>query len=251
MLTAADSRIVNTRKRSDQVREQLETLIRDGSLQPGQKLPTEHQLMQMFGVGRSSVRAAVQSLLGVGLVEIRPGTGAFVRQLSADDVAHVVTGHLALAQSAALHLMEARVMVEVTSARLAAKRRTPADLRAMELALNRYREANNAGDMDAFVAADIDFHSAIVKATHNTILSIMLDSIAGILREERLRHVVAGGSGGREGAIFEHDQIYAAIAAGDTRLAESLVRRHLRHVERGMRSHLRAMEDVTTAAKNA
>jgi GntR family transcriptional regulator, transcriptional repressor for pyruvate dehydrogenase complex len=243
MMAEAGSLIINTRKRSDQVREQIEALIRDGSLRPGQKLPTEGQLMEMFGVGRSSVRAAVQSLLGVGLVEMRPGTGAYVRQLSTDDVAQVVTGRLALAQSAALHLMEARVMVEVTAARLAAERRTAADLQAMAQALESYERAGRAGDPDTFVDADIDFHAAMVRATHNTILDTMLASIAGILRAERLRRAVESPVN-IDGAVSQHEQIYTAIVDGDAKLAAARVSRHLRYVETEMQMYLHKMGDV-------
>ncbi|HET8524056.1 MAG TPA: GntR family transcriptional regulator, partial [Thermomicrobiales bacterium] len=67
---------VDARKRADQVRDKIVEMIREGYLQEGEKLPTEPQLSEMFGVGRSSVREAVQALIGLGVVEMRSGRGA-------------------------------------------------------------------------------------------------------------------------------------------------------------------------------
>src|SRR5687767_4941999 len=83
---------IDVRTRADQVRDAIIALIRDGELKEGDKLPTEPQLVEMFGVGRSSVRAAVQSLIGLGIVDMRPGRGAYVRRPSLDDVVRMVNG---------------------------------------------------------------------------------------------------------------------------------------------------------------
>src|SRR4051812_20746668 len=97
---------IDTRKRADQVRDKLVQMIREGELHEGEKLPSEPQLSAMFGVGRSSVREAVQSLIGLGVIEMRPGRGAYVRRLSLEDLVRMIDGAIRLEYGAALQLHE-------------------------------------------------------------------------------------------------------------------------------------------------
>ena len=87
---------IDARKRADQVRDSLIALIRSGELKDGEKLPTEQQLSAMFGVGRSSIREAVQSLIGLGIIEMRPGRGAYVSRMSLNDLVRMVDGAVRL-----------------------------------------------------------------------------------------------------------------------------------------------------------
>jgi GntR family transcriptional regulator, transcriptional repressor for pyruvate dehydrogenase complex len=223
---------IDARKRAEQVRDKLVQLIREGQLHEGEKLPTEPQLSAMFGVGRSSIREAVQSLIGLGLIEMRPGRGAFVRRLSLNDVVRMVDGAVRLEYGAALQLHEVRAMIEITAARLASIRRTETDLATMRDAILRYRFAGQSAHPDRLIDADLAFHEAIVVATHNDVLVTVQQSVRGLLREHRRQYGVAGEVDARPLVIAEHEEIYAAIAAGDPREAAMRMQEHMRIIWR-------------------
>lgn len=223
---------IDARKRAEQVRDKLVQMIREGHLHEGEKLPTEPQLSAMFGVGRSSIREAVQSLIGLGVIEMRPGRGAFVRRLSLNDLVRMVDGAVRLEYGAALQLHEVRAMIEITAARLAAIRRTETDLTAMRDAILRYKFAGQGTQPDRLIDADLAFHEAIVTATHNDVLVTVLQSIRGLLREHRRQYGVAGEVAARPLVIAEHEEIYAAIAAADPAQAAMRMQEHMRIIWR-------------------
>jgi GntR family transcriptional repressor for pyruvate dehydrogenase complex len=219
---------IDARKRADQVRDRLVELIREQRLQEGDKLPTEPQLMEMFGVGRSSVRAAVQSLVGLGIVELRPGRGAYIRRLSVDDLVNMVQGAVQLDYSAAMHLHEVRAMIETSAARLAARRRTQEHLDAMRHQIELYAIGHASKETEAAIDADLGFHRTIVVAAQNPVLLSLLDSITGLLRVHRRQYGAFTEASERARVITEHDGIVAAIERGDSKLSARLAARHMR-----------------------
>lgn len=229
---------IDARKRADQVRERLVSLIRDGHFREGEKLPTEPQLSQMFGVGRSSIREAVQSLIGTGLIEMRPGQGAFVRRFDVSDIVRLASGIVRLDYGSALELHEARVMLELTAARLAAHRRTDADLILMAESIERYIAAEEVGDIDGMVAEDVTFHAAMVGATRNHVLATMLESISGVMREHRRTYMLNSLDEERGLVVAEHKGILQAVAAGDQAEAVRKVRAHMRLIWNQVRRNL-------------
>jgi len=223
---------IDTRKRAEQVRDKLVQMIREGQLQEGEKLPPEPQLSAMFGVGRSTVREAVQSLIGLGVIEMRPGRGAYVRRLSLADLVRMVDGAIRLEYGAALQLHEVRAMIEITGARLAAIRRTDADLGTMREAILRYKFAGHSGQPDRLIDADLAFHEAIVIATHNDVLVTVQQSIRGILREHRRQYGVSESVENRPLVIGEHEEIFDAITASDPHRAAMRMQEHMRIIWR-------------------
>lgn len=224
---------IDTRKRAEQVRDIIVDLIQTRDLEPGDKLPTERQLMKRLGVGRSTVREALHSLVGLGVVEARPGRGFYVGQLSIEDVTRALSGALHLRTEVSWKLVEARSIIEVASGRLAAERRTAKDLESIEEAVQRLREAYDAYDLDTIVAADHSFHAAIVRATHNEVLIAMLSSIAPWLakhQRELYEHRMENGIYDREFVVGSHKVIQIAVADGDADEAEKQVRGHLQPI---------------------
>jgi GntR family transcriptional repressor for pyruvate dehydrogenase complex len=219
---------IDRRKRADQVRDGIVELLRAGNFEAGDRLPTEHQLMEMFGVGRSSVRAAIQSLVGLGVIELRPGIGTFVRPLSLEDVMGLVQGAVRLDYSAALHLHEVRAMIETTAARLAAKRRTESDLDEMQQQIDRYQSEIVAANLESSIEADLRFHRALVAAAKNPVLVSLLDSISDVLRDHRRRYGSPQYRADLTTVTTEHRAIYAAIASGDLEQSVLRVGRHMR-----------------------
>jgi GntR family transcriptional repressor for pyruvate dehydrogenase complex len=224
-------------------------MIREGQLQEGEKLPPEPQLSAMFGVGRSSIREAVKSLIGLGVIEMRPGRGAYVRRLSLDDLVRMVDGAIRLEYGAALQLHEVRAMVEITAARLAAIRRTDADLETMREAILRYKFVGHSGQPDRLIDADLALHEAIVVAAHNDVLVTVLQSIRGLLREHRRQYGVAGEVAARPLVIAEHEEIFAAITAGDPRRAATRMQEHMRIIWRQIEEFAVRDGDSTLASQ--
>lgn len=221
---------IDARKRAEQVRDSLLQLIREGQLKHGDKLPTEPQLSAMFGVGRSSVREAVQSLVGLGIIEMRRGRGAFVSRVSLNDLVRMMDGAVRLEYGAALQLHEVRAMIEITGARLAATRRTDEDIAAAQAAIDDYANYPDDAPNEALVSSDLAFHRAVIHAAHNDMLNQLLNSIAGLLRQHRRQYAAANEPSLRENVIKGHNSILEAIVQGDPRLAASRMQYHMRTI---------------------
>ncbi|MFD5430558.1 FadR/GntR family transcriptional regulator [Kitasatospora sp. NPDC127067] len=163
---------------AEQAAARLEEQIRAGQWPVGGKLPGEVALAEELGVGRSTVREALRTLAAAGMVRSRQGSGVYV---TADRPTGDWAARLRRAELA--HVYEVRTVVEVQAARLAADRRTGADLAALDAALAARRAAGGADDA-AFVDADIALHTAVVAAAHNPVLDDLFAQFAPILREQ-------------------------------------------------------------------
>jgi DNA-binding FadR family transcriptional regulator len=194
----------------DQVIEQLRGEITGGGWPVGAKIPPEPVLSETLGVGRNTVREAVRALTHAGLLESRQGDGTYVRATS--ELSGAVRRRLETAEL--VEILEVRRGLEVEAARLAAARRTDADIAAIAVALARRDAAWAAGEHSAFVEADLAFHTAVVDATHNRVLTDLYRDFSAALRA----------SIGAAGALLEHSDvphgpIAAAIEAGDAEAA--------------------------------
>jgi DNA-binding FadR family transcriptional regulator len=201
--------------------------IRGGVLRPGQQLPTESEAASRFGVSRTVVREALSRLQAAGLVETRHGIGTFVASrreagLKADaaEIATVVD---------LMAMLELRIAIESEAAALAARRRTPGDLRAMRQALDRY-----AADLDAgreTVEADFGFHAAIATATDNRYFTTVMASFGQkAIPRAKLKNPGQPEAARREylqRVNDEHEDIYGAIVRGDADGARAAMRNHI------------------------
>jgi DNA-binding FadR family transcriptional regulator len=161
----------------EQAADRLRAQITGGQWPVGTKLPGETTLAKELGVGRSTVREALRALAGAGLVRARHGSGVFVTAAEP-----VEDWPARLRRAAVTDVYEVRMAVEVHAARLAARRRTPEDVTALEAALEGRREASASGDA-AFVDADIALHAAVVTAAHNPLLGDLFAGFAPALRQ--------------------------------------------------------------------
>lgn len=151
----------------DRVIEQLRALIESGEWPIGWKIPAESVLVRSLGVGRNTVREAVRALVHTGMLEPLPGDGTYVR--ADDELGAAVLRRLRRAGH--LEALEVRAGLELDAARLAAARRTPADLAALRAALARREASWRAGDDVELVSADLEFHRLTVGAAHNGMLA--------------------------------------------------------------------------------
>src|SRR5262249_54598873 len=144
-------------------------LLESGGARVGQKLPAERELVEIFGVGRSSVREALKSLSLLGLLEIRQGDGTYVRSPSSDLLPQVIQWGLMLSDHKRAEMIEARRVIEVAVAELAASRRTESDLAELETHLQGMRDSVDS--LEQWVEHDMQFHFAVAKAAHNGALA--------------------------------------------------------------------------------
>ncbi len=210
-----------------QIVEQIEQSIRAGQLKPGDQLPAERELADQFGVSRTAVREAVKTLCEKGLVEASPGRGTFV----IDDIAHPVRQSLALMVNIsrpedAAFLVDVRAILEPEIAARAASRAEEKNLAALREALV-LMEAN-LDRADAFIEADLDFHLALAEAAQNPLVLALIDSIVGLLREQRSR--IFNVSNGPTHGLIHHRRILDAVERRDADEARLAMRAHLEQV---------------------
>lgn len=204
------------------VAQQLLSEIRRKPLPAGTRLPSERELMSALGVGRSTIREAINGLAMLGAVEIRHGQGAFVANpaagLEAPDAIAV-----ALARGVTRDLFEARRIIEVETARLAAQRRTETDLRDIEQALADHARAIADGTLA--VEPSVRFHTCIAQAAHSEVLAGCVASFGTVLTEHGV--ALEAEPGYREWEIEQHRHVYEPIRAGDPDDAAARMREHL------------------------
>ncbi|MEV4897845.1 GntR family transcriptional regulator [Nonomuraea sp. NPDC055795] len=211
----------------EQAAQALREEIAAGRWPVGTKLPGETTLAAQLGVGRSTVREALRALAGAGLVQPRQGSGVFVLATEAQE-----DWPARLRRAAIGDIYEVRMLVEVQAARLAAARRTDADITALRAALAGRREVAAAGaELDArFIDADIALHAAVVAAAHNPVLTDLFAEFVPALREGLidllgLLDVHAHERGHGDAA---HAALVDAVAGGDAGAAGAILERELR-----------------------
>lgn len=212
------------RKLAESVAEQVLGEIRGRGLAPGTRMPSERELMAALGVGRSTVREALNGLALLGVIETRHGQGAFVA--SKPDWVSAPEITTALAKGVTRDLLEARNPVETEIARLAALRRTPADLREIEAVLDKHVRALERGRPAA--RHSVRFHVVLAQAAHNEVLAGFVASFAKLLAArgpalERLE-------GYRAWELREHRLLFEAVRDGKPDLAAGRMRDHLAQV---------------------
>lgn len=203
--------------RADDTIERLREQITSGAWPVGSRIPTEPELVAQLGVARNTVREAVRALAHNGLLEIRQGSGTYV--LATSELAGVMRRRFAAADPQ--HVNEFRAALEATAAGLAAGRRTAADLRRLDRALDRRERTWAGGDAAGFVEADVSLHLAVVAAAHNDVLTelyadlhdVIADFLEADLRMEPDQHV-------------DHARLVAAIRDRDAAAASAEAAAH-------------------------
>jgi len=208
--------------------EALSSLVLDGRIAVGTRLPSERELRVQLNVGRSTVREALKALEALGVVQIRQGAGVFVRLSGAPEAPEVpraVLTHVAATDWSQLGaIVEARLAIEPYAAALAALRRSDEQLRDLREELARFDAAAAGDDERGLVMADVNFHGAIAEIG-NPVLAHTLRDLGVLLiksryislhRVERRGHVAA-----------RHRAVYEAIAERDDILASEVMAAHL------------------------
>jgi GntR family transcriptional repressor for pyruvate dehydrogenase complex len=219
--------VIQTSRLYEQIVQQIEDSIMKGTLKPGDQLPAERELAQQFGVSRTAVREAVKALREKGLVEAFTGRGTFITDGTAQSIRQSLDRMIKIGQpEGSLQLAEVRAILEPEIAALAATRIEDAQIATL-------REAyavmdTKQEDPDAFIEADLDFHLLLAEAAANPIILSLIDSIVGVLREQRMR--IFNVEGGPQRGQHHHKKILDAIEKRDSAKARDAMRAHLEQV---------------------
>jgi len=216
------------------VARQIERLISEGSLKPGDKLPSERELAEMFRVSRSSLRDGIRKLELLGLVEARHGEGTIVRDLSADSLVSPIASMLVRKRQLVAELLDVRKMLEPPLAGRAATNASADDIVHLADILRRQGEKVRRGELA--IEEDSEFHYNIARAARNSVIMKVLDVLMGLLRKTRERSLQVGGRLQR--SFAGHRRILRAIERRDAAAAEAAMRRHLEQIEEIIRKKM-------------
>lgn len=201
-------------------------------LKAGDRLPAERELARELGVSRPSLRAGLRSLAVMGVVQIRPGAGSYIA------AGPPALGSDALSFQAALHgftrdqMFEARLVLEVAAAGMAADRATSD--RLMVISDETTGMFASMDDRQAFLLHDIAFHRAVAAACDNPILSSLVDMVSELFRRQRRQTIERAHD--LKDAAEEHHRIYLAIRAHDPERARRMMSDHLLRAEHSQRT---------------
>jgi DNA-binding FadR family transcriptional regulator len=223
---------IKTGRLADQVSNQLKKAILHGEYQTGEKMPTEHQLVAIFGVSRVIIREAIRNLERSGLIEIKRGPkgGAFVQPVRHDAVSQIIQDLFKRARGTVDDIMEVRLEIEPIVAGLAAERATKDDIRMLKEAL----EGMPGPPSREYVAANVNFHRHLAACAHNPIYHILVNILMDFTEELILKIKP-------ENMVF-HDTVSHA------ELLQLVSRKDAVNARRKMRSHL---EDIVPVLKDA
>ncbi len=203
--------------------------IGQGTYKAGGKLPPEREMALELNVSRITLRQAIAALRGLGIVESRHGSGNYVRTLTRSKLPAALKKELlGLGSEGLADIVEARAGLETFVVKLAARRRTTADVAALRRELEEMRRHQD--DLVRFTLADMKFHRTLSVASQNRIIVMLMDSIVEQQRYSML--LTSYGRGEQRVTVRDHERIYAAVAAGEGTAALQAMKVHLGRIFR-------------------
>ena len=206
-----------------EVARRLLDLFTSGDLEPGTRLPPERQLAATLEVGRSAVREALAALEILGIVDVRPGSGTYLRGTASELLPQTLRWGLLIGQRNTQELLEIRSGLEIYIARLAALRDDSAGQSRLDRALERMRDSLE--NLRVFAKADSEFHDALASISGNELLSDLLNVVRSLLQVYADRAVQSADAA--ETAFAQHEAISAAVRACDSDAAASAMAVHM------------------------
>lgn len=214
-------------KMPEEIVRHIQSMIKTGRLNPGEKLPSERNLARLFGVGRSTLREAMKTLSTLGFIEIKERRGAFIKSLGAPMIPDTVTQLLDQDRSQIKELYDLRMDLEVGAAFMAAKNRTMDDLLYMERLLTDMESQIDA--LRLGIDVDIRFHLAIARAGGNVLRHHVLENLF-----DRYGHYIdvarrpfLKGPAHNKTICSHHRTIFSAIKAKQPQVAQKAMQDHL------------------------
>ena len=216
---------------SQEIVEQLENAIRQKKFNPGEKLPTEKELCDMFGVSRTAIREAIQMLSAQGLIYVQKGKGSFVNDYTSAHVTKPMSLFLELNfdREFIFHVIKVRKMLEPGIARDAALYRSQEDLDHIKSILDQFDQPGEV-DVDTMGMLDKEFHCSLAKACKNPIVPIIAEPIFDLM--PRIKHIILSNIDfAKSDAGNYHHKIYDKILTQDSQGAYEMMVEHLKIAE--------------------
>jgi GntR family transcriptional repressor for pyruvate dehydrogenase complex len=208
---------------AEDIADRMRELILDGTFPTGEPLPGERQLAERFGVSRGSIRDAFRMLEMIGLLEMRHGQGTFPRELSVDRLVTPLASVLTNRRDLEAELMDVRRMFEPAVARVAAARITDDDLAELRRIITVQRRKVNAGQ--SALVEDTAFHAALARATGNTVVVRIMETLNDLLTESRRRALQQRSR--PERSLQGHEAVVAALTRHDAEEAARAMHLHI------------------------
>lgn len=234
---------IKPKKISAQIAEQIRNSIMSGEFAPGDRLPPERELAEMFGVSRPSVREALNILGASGLVEALQGGGTTVKSLMEQGSGNTLSDMIRVEQERALDVIEVRKCMESWTAYFAAKRALPEDLRRMEQIIDGMRQ--NLETLQPSEDLDANFHIVVARATHNVVWMHLMQNIFDAMKEFQrgVWRAVYLTEDDQKQLFIHHQGVYQAINNRDAERARILMLEHLGFAEERSNLYLKKIKE--------
>jgi len=219
-------------KVSELIAQQIKNAILNGTMNPGDRLPSLQELGKLFHASQISVREAIKNLEGNGLIKIKPGSGLFVAQTNPDLMAQSLSSILRIRKTSINELTAARVLFEPIVARVATAEITSDDLLRLEKNIVETSKVIESNSQAA--AMNLEFHSIIAEATRNSVIALTMKAMFHVWLEWNLE---LGQLPSRveisQRSIDYHKKILEALRQRNSQRVEELMLEHTHHVKRG------------------
>jgi GntR family transcriptional regulator, transcriptional repressor for pyruvate dehydrogenase complex len=204
---------INNETVVNEVLKRISTSIIRGELKPGDKLPTEVELIEQFGVGRNSIREAIKMLTAMGVLEIKRGSGTFVATKVSSSMFNPLIFSMIIEPKSGQDLYELRMMFESMVLLIAMDKAEGQDVKAIEGLMEEVKAAFEGGtdNIEYFVESDIKFHNQLLKATHNPLIERIGTTINEIFPAYIRKSIMQ--RNGIERSIKNHSEILSIIKA--------------------------------------
>ena len=239
---------VQTDRISNVIIDQIKDAVFQKKLKPGDKLPSERQLMEQFRTSRVTIREALRTLEHSGILEIRRGGegGAFIRDPNTEFVNDFLQDMFSMGKIKISNLTEARLAVEPYSVRLAAERITEDSLERVRQIIQEARECLDKNNMNDARLLDLEFHRLIAQASQNPVIFFMIDSIMDIM-ENNIASIPLSIKPVERTHQY-HEEIYTALRNRDVQRAQELMLKHIQEIHDNLealgRENIQAVSEV-------
>jgi len=225
---------------SEGIVNQIMQAINNGELKPGDKLPAEREMCTVFSVSRTVIRDALKMLVGLGVVTIRHGMGAYINEVDgAEDVSRLAA-LLQISRGTVEELFQVREVIESQAAIWCTQNANEQDLRLLQHIVRKGKELGDA-DESKLALLDAEFHLKIVESAGNRVLMRLMINLLDLLGENRARALMV--TGRQRLSVLEHEKIYEAIEQRDPELARRRMLNHLTNVREAIKCVAPVTED--------
>ena len=223
---------VKPKKISEEIVKQLRGLIFSGKLQPGEKLPPERELAKSLNVSRPPLREALNTLQGMGIIEIQQGNRSFVRPITTRSIYDPLVSYSKESSQNILQVFEVRKYLDIGAVSLAAERATPQQIMKLEKLVGQLEGDLKKGRLGA--KPDLDFHMEIVRITGNHVYHHLVSTVYDLLQEEY--RIAWGGifnnPESKTVLLEQHKKIVSAIKMNNPQEGRRSAREHLDYAEK-------------------